>query len=268
MSRPKESLLWELISPSGTKNYVYGSIHLQDKRVFCYTDAVLAHLEQVDQFATEVDMDQMDPIRWQQVFSLPADENLKSLIGPKHFKRLLHFNHRFLHYPTNQLERLSPFVVINLMSQAYFSKDQPMNLDTFFFESARQMGKQLSGLEHFEEQLSYVLRMSLAEQTKALKTALKNISKLKKQYDQALLHYQNQLINDLYQQTRKSLGKWRKLMINERNMKMAERFDQLTEKESLMAVIGAAHLPGKYGVLRLLKQKGFQIKAVNIQSNK
>ncbi|MEM6724947.1 MAG: TraB/GumN family protein [Bacteroidota bacterium] len=265
MSRAQESLLWEVQSPDGRLNYLYGTIHLQDDRVFIFANEVLKRIDGVEVLACEVHLDHMDPIRWQATFHLPADLSLEALIGRKYFKRLVRFSDRYLKLPALHLDRLSPFFVMNVMSQAYFQSDQKVNLDTYLFDYARQMGKTLVGLEPFEEQLSYVARISMVEQVRSLKRALAQENKLKKQHEQALCYYQEQQLNALYKQSRKSLGKWRKMMINERNQKMVVPLRELCTEQTELAAVGAAHLPGKYGMIRLLKKEGFNVRPIIIK---
>jgi uncharacterized protein len=52
---------------------------------------------------------------------------------------------------------------------------------------------------------------------------------------------------------------YRKLMIYDRNIIMANRMVGLSEENSCFFAIGAAHLPGQKGVMALLKRQGYKI---------
>ena len=54
----------------------------------------------------------------------------------------------------------------------------------------------------------------------------------------------------------------RRVLIFARNARMAERFDELAREQALFAAVGAAHLPGGKGMLRLLKHRGWRVRAV------
>ena len=54
----------------------------------------------------------------------------------------------------------------------------------------------------------------------------------------------------------------RSLLIYERNERMAARFAELAFEKTTFAAVGAAHLDGKKGLLRLLKMGGFSVKHV------
>jgi len=55
----------------------------------------------------------------------------------------------------------------------------------------------------------------------------------------------------------------RKLMLYRRNTIMADRFSEKIYKKSIFCAIGAGHLGGKQGVLRLLKLNGLVVQPVN-----
>jgi uncharacterized protein YbaP (TraB family) len=54
----------------------------------------------------------------------------------------------------------------------------------------------------------------------------------------------------------------RKLLLYERNTIMAERFAEIARQESLFCAVGAGHLSGKKGLLRLLKKEGFKVRPI------
>lgn len=50
------------------------------------------------------------------------------------------------------------------------------------------------------------------------------------------------------------------LTMIDRNKVMANGIDRILQKNSVFVIIGAAHLPYKFGVLNLLSQKGYFVK--------
>ena len=75
--------------------------------------------------------------------------------------------------------------------------------------------------------------------------------------------YEQSDILKLYKVTRKQAKGMRKILLFNRNDLMAKRIAQFASEQSLFASIGAGHLAGEKGVLRLLKKKhGFKVKPV------
>ena len=71
-------------------------------------------------------------------------------------------------------------------------------------------------------------------------------------------------VNSLYSITKKSMGKIRKLMIYDRNERMAQRVVEIHQLKPCFVAVGAAHLGGNKGLLNLLKKQGYKIKSVEI----
>ena len=57
-----QSLLWKVTGKDLKEpSYLYGSIHIQDQRVFAFDTTVLTALYSCDAFAMEILMDELDP---------------------------------------------------------------------------------------------------------------------------------------------------------------------------------------------------------------
>ena len=54
------TLLWKISGNGLTKSsFLYGTMHLQDKRLFYFTDSLYHYLEQVDGYSMEIDLREM-----------------------------------------------------------------------------------------------------------------------------------------------------------------------------------------------------------------
>ncbi|EPF95860.1 hypothetical protein L258_01834 [Brucella abortus 84-0928] len=55
---------------------------------------------------------------------------------------------------------------------------------------------------------------------------------------------------------------FQKVILTDRNHLMVDRATPLLEKGGVFLAIGALHLPGKEGVVELLRQKGYRLTAL------
>lgn len=78
-------------------------------------------------------------------------------------------------------------------------------------------------------------------------------------------YYKNGQITKLYKASKKSMGELRGLMIYERNEKMTQVLIDLMNEGSTFCSVGAAHLGGGKGMLRLLKNNGYKVKPINFE---
>jgi len=51
----------------------------------------------------------------------------------------------------------------------------------------------------------------------------------------------------------------REKLIDQRNVRMAQRMEPFLKKGKAFIAVGALHLPGKNGLLQLLREKGFVV---------
>jgi hypothetical protein len=70
-------------------------------------------------------------------------------------------------------------------------------------------------------------------------------------------------LQPLYQSAKKDAKGMRKVMIYRRNKLMTQRFEEISKKHSLFCAVGAGHLAGEKGMLRMLRKKGFVVKPVD-----
>jgi uncharacterized protein YbaP (TraB family) len=71
-------------------------------------------------------------------------------------------------------------------------------------------------------------------------------------------------VQQLYKMVKKNSKGMRPLMLYRRNEVMAERIGALVQEQRVFAAIGAAHLGGGKGVLRLLKKQGLTLHPVQV----
>ena len=74
--------------------------------------------------------------------------------------------------------------------------------------------------------------------------------------------YRNGAVRELYKAAKKDAKGMRKILLFERNVMMVSRFVKIARENSLFCAVGAGHLAGKKGMLRLLKKEGFHIHPV------
>ena len=128
---------------------------------------------------------------------------------------------------------------------------------------AQQLEKECTGIETFAEQLVVLNKIPMAYQVKSLLKIGKNINQFRKGLKQMFTVYETRDVQKIHKIAKKGAGSMRKLMLYRRNQIMADRIFEKIYKKSIFCAIGAGHLGGKQGVLRLLKLKGFTVKPVH-----
>ena len=93
--------------------------------------------------------------------------------------------------------------------------------------------------------------------------AVDGFTENKKLEQKLLKYYQKQQLSEIAQLIEESSNeKVTDLLLTRRNYVMADRIAVFLPKESVFIAIGAGHLPGKEGVIELLRKKGFTVEPV------
>lgn len=263
MSTAPHRLLWAVTPPkSEAISYLFGTMHVRDQRAFGGLEAILEHLEFCDAFAVEFDFAESDHHQLFEAAQLPEGHCLSKGLSASTYQRLEGVVKRELGQSLMPFEHLSPLLLINHLSEAQLQKEQHVALDHYLYEYAQQRDKILLGLETFEEQLAVFRALNFKEQCRALKGIATNFSRFRKGLQSTTTAYVKGDIQQLLHKTQRSIGSMRRILLYERNQRMAERFADYSRQHTLFAAVGAAHLAGEKGVLRLLKHRGFTLSPV------
>lgn len=258
-----QGLLWE-VSGNGLakKSYLYGSMHVSDKVSYHLSDAFFTHLMNADIVANE-----SDPATW---------DALIDFFNTDFRYRNDKFYTGFYMIPYNKanLEELfknRSFTLNNILSRtSEFNKEyqEETYLDMFIYRTGRKYNKKTVGLE---ETKSSLLRAASAdfsrskpkeENKAALQKILKNVS-----YRDALVNYYREKDLDMLDSLTvlSSSEEYLKALLYDRNIVMVKSIDSLARTGSLFAAVGAAHLPGKKGIIEMLRKKGYTVNPVHDQ---
>ncbi|MEM8524292.1 MAG: TraB/GumN family protein [Bacteroidota bacterium] len=265
MTKKKQSLLWQIHSePSVVPSYVFGTMHIKNSSFFSHLDQVYAAINEVETYAAEYDLNESQQNISPLLFQLPDGNVLSDYIEEKKYQKLRNIYLKAFQIDLHQVQNLLPIFITNLLTQKILAQNSSVSLDEHLWKYAQQQGKNCTGVERFSEQIEILQKIDVKEQIKMLLKIGQNVSK----YRTKILHlseiYHARDARMLYQLTKKSSGKLKKLMLYERNQLMAERIAAVAKKSSIFAAVGAAHLLGEKGTLRYLKQKGFSVKPITL----
>ncbi len=259
-----QTVLWSVLSPDKTiQSYLYGTMHVRDKRAFKRSAQALSLLQQCSALALEFNFDEIDPEKLGRNQFIPADQpGLFELAGKSGAKKLKRLAVKVLHMAPEALDRIHPFHLINIVGSLALTEDENHSLDETLFEAAKQQAIPVIGLESFDSQIDIIESTSMKSHVKQLLDGLDNYDSMRKKMDKLAHWYEQGDLQSILKSTKKQLGKKRDIYLYSRNKVMAQGIAETAVKQSLFAAVGAAHLPGQKGVISLLKAKGFKVKAI------
>ncbi len=258
MKSKKKHIIWEFENES-ISGYLMGTIHIKDSRILEDWQLIEECVLSCDVCISETDIDDLASASGiNKIFNENAD--LETDLGQKKYAKLDKLFKKSFGQSIEPFRHMNPFYLVNYITTLYLKDDIPYNQDELIWRLAKENNIKQQGLESVEEQMQIFDKMDAKVGLDLLLKLAKNWSKIKKNTKKLLELYLNADVNKLFQYSKKQAGGLRKLLIYNRNIIMADRIAQLEEGNKYFIAIGAGHLGGKKGVLRLMKKSGFQLK--------
>lgn len=264
----KNSLLWKITPPSGgTASYLFGTMHVRDLRAFGWLETAKSHLGECEVFATEFDFSDADETALAAALQLPNGATLEALLKPGVWKNLDFYCRKKLGVTAESMRYQHPMAVTTALSTAFLADESAHSLDETLWHHARALGKATTGVETFADQLETLRKIPFEQHLKSLTWLLKNYGRQKRRLKKMMNWYASGDIQELYKAAKKDAKGMRRVLLYDRNALMAKRFEEIAREHSLFCAVGAGHLAGGKGMLRLLKKAGFKVKPIALANS-
>lgn len=253
------SLLWE-VRLDHQIGYIFGSFHIKSEQTFLLTQAVYPFLASSDLLCLEVDLDEA-----QESMNLQDMQTLYDLLPEK---KLWRWRSRVKKYYGEDLGvylHKPAIIFYQALMQKYFDQTVPFMVDEQLWNFAKEHQIRRQGLESVQSQNELLRLMHGPEIKKMITPAIEQIERFRSHLQHFLNVYLKQDIRQLYLMGKKQSGGLRKILIYKRNQHMAQRIiDLFKEGPCPFIAVGAGHLSGEYGLLRLLKAHGARVTPIKL----
>ena len=279
------SLLWKVTGNDLEKpSYLYGTMHLQDKRVFELTDLIEDKLKECDALALELIMTDptsmgMNPETMGMVM-MDGGKKLDDMMSGSDYRKVKKMVEESMSEMMPEgdigfmqsmmmkmvIKRVKPLFVSSLITGGRANMDMPQALDMHLQTMAQGLDKELIGIENVEEQMAALSSISDEEQAEMLAELVNNIEQADADLEEMIVAYQEQNLN-LIDSLSSAFGEgegeqFEEALLTKRNATMAHRIDSIYQKKSTFAAVGAAHLVGKNGLILQLRERGYTVTPV------
>ena len=253
-----------LVKPS----YLYGTFHLVCPTDLVITEAMKKAVGDAQQVYLEIDMD--DPalmMGMMKTMMMSDGKTIKDLLKPDDYTVLDNYLKQKMNMSLAQVGTMKP---IGLMSLMYMTvlPCQPASYDMTFAQMATEDKKEVLGLETIDAQLSALDKIPMEEQLKGLVDMARKPDEAKKEFNDLLTAYKAKDIAKLMRMMKSSqfsggdFAKYEDSLLGERNANWIPVIEKAASRKPTFFAFGAGHLGDKKGVVNLLRQKGYTVKAV------
>ncbi len=265
------SLLWR-VSGNGLEkpSYLYGTVH-----IICSEDAALSEnfkkiIRKADAVYFEVDMDDMTEMMSSiDHMKMRGDTTLELLLSESDFEKVKQYvedNSSML--PFSELKKFLPILVSTILAEQVMDCEESTGIEELIMKQAKKIKKPIHGMESSAYQFSLMDSIPYAEQAKELVVFVDSAAKegsLKAEMDKFYDAYLEQNMDKVEKITMEmdcTLIKYADMLLYNRNRNWVVKLKKLMPEKSVVVAVGAGHLPGKNGLIDLLKKEGYEVTAL------
>ncbi|TFF38014.1 TraB/GumN family protein [Mucilaginibacter psychrotolerans] len=259
------------VTRPGSKDtsYLFGTYHLIKSSYMKNLPNVQKALQKSHGVITEIVLDS-SKIQLAQTMGMLKGKTLTGMLNKSLTDSLETELKQSLGIGLAQLDQFKPANITLTLSMVYLIKNnkamldkytgQP--LDIYFTDFGKSNHKTLTPLETIEGQMDMLFNhTSEDQQIKELQYFLKNKSEMIAIGDQMMAGWLNNdlaQLNTLYQKSLTLSGE-ADYLLKDRNLKWMDSLPALLRKDRQFIGVGALHLAGEYGLVALLRAKGFTL---------
>ncbi|MCO6496408.1 MAG: TraB/GumN family protein [Chitinophagaceae bacterium] len=261
----KNSLLWE-VSGNGLEksSYLFGTFHMLCKDDINFSNTFNEALKRSDVVYMEMDMDDPATMLGGMMYMTMKDgKKLKDFYTEEEYKRLEDYFNKTLKMPLTMFQTMKPYFLVAFFYPSYMDCDAPSGVEQEIITLCKEYNKEIKGLETIQFQASIFDSIPYEWQAKELLNNIDSADAMKAEFASMVKLYKNQNLDSLAAYINKSdfsEEQYGKVLLTDRNKNWADQLNKLMRKESLFVAVGAGHLPGKTGVISLLKEMGYTVK--------
>lgn len=260
------ALLWE-ISGNGLKDtsYLFGTIHIRDKRVFDLGDSTYYAIKRTRALYGELNLqDKAEMKKHASELMMPSGTTLESLLSAQDYKLVKKYCKKHIGIYALLINKIRPIYISAVISEDLLPKEEKKPLDLYLQDYAAKLGNTVGGIETFEEQLAVVNIISLQEQADMLVDQINNIDEEKKLMEHMLQLYLSESLDQLEALVEEDTlsQEFNEAVLDARNKVMLARMEIQMNLQPTFFAVGAAHLAGEKGLVFLLRKQGYIVRPV------
>ena len=265
----EKALLWE-ISGNGAKkgSYLFGTMHMIEKEYFFFPESLEKIVSKSKRLTTELGdfSDQSGLMKLMILeegtfFDFFDEAQTDSILDWAESE--LGMNEKLFRL---SFSKMKPFVVSQMGIQKQFS-GKTESYEITLQKIASENKLEMSGLETVEEQMSIFDNLTREQQAMMVMETIRDSEESIVFLRQMERVYVSQNIDSLYSMITSEesvIAEEEDAFLNQRNIQWIPKIEELIQSKRTFIAVGAGHLGGPNGVIRLLEQKGYTLTPVEL----
>ena len=266
-AKNNESLLWKISGNGITKpSYLFGTFHMLCKDDIHLSGNLENALAESEYVFMEMDMD--DPATMMgalQYMSMKDDLTLKDLYTTEEYNRVERYFKDSLKMGLEMFQTAKPFFLMAMLYPRLLECKDRSGVEQELMKLAKENAKEIRGLETMKYQMSVFDTIPYKWQAKELLKNIDSTQKMREEFNRLVSIYKSQSLDSLMTMLDASEyggEEFSKILLDNRNKNWLVILNQAVKKEPVFVAVGAGHLPGKNGLIELLRGQGFTLTPV------
>lgn len=261
--------LWK-ISQNGHHVYILGSVHFLKKENYPLPQKFYKAFDSCQTLVLEADLDSLKmpstAMKMMQISLLPENKTFKDVVpADTYAATAAHLKN--LGLSMQLFPRSKPWFIaltITAMEAQKMGMDANLGLDVHFAERAKTKNLSLVGLEPVAFQMNLFDQLPLQTQIEFLQKTLQEAAESEKTMDEMLAAWESgneEQLQNLLAEGFEGFPQLQDKLLDARNKKwIPQILEMLNSEKTHFIIVGAGHLVGEEGVIRLLKKNGCEVK--------
>jgi len=271
-----KALLWEISGDSINTSYLFGTIHLIPEEDFFLPEGTEEAIDASSKMVFEIDLKAMmdDPMAQMGLFMrafMSNGKKLRDLLSEEDYKIVSdHFESMGL--PMMIFERVKPMFLAVFASEDFAPGDMSMSMggsksyEMEFMTVADSKSMDIGGLETMEFQISMFDSIPYEVQAQMLVESISSEDEGDGQMAALIAMYKSQDVESLYSMlgdSDQNMMEYEDMLVSGRNKNWIPIMEKMMGEETVFFAVGAGHLGGQDGVIRLLKREGYTLRPIS-----
>ena len=268
-------LLWK-ITGNGLRHpsYLFGTHHLIPIQFLDSVPGLFKAFNDCETVVGEIVLNNIDASeKIQQAAIMPNHKKMSDLLTVEEYKLVDNELKSVLKLGLKEVSVMNPTLILTMYEMEKYKKltgfSDDKQSDSYFQLVAVEKNKKVIGLETIDQQIAILFgNGSLERQANVLVESIRKKDNILMEMTQLNRLYKAGKLNDLLLLSK---GKGEitdmtdeefKKMADERNAEWITKLPNLMQKSSCFIAVGALHLPGQNGLLKLLEKQGYKVSSM------
>jgi len=266
------SVFWEITGNDLSKpSYLFGTIHFLEKKDLKLSKQMKDKLKSCELFSTETLFNHHTRHELHKGSHLPNHKTLEDYMTPADYQKLedlflkrlnvkhLKFNLTYRH--------LKPVILSITMTRLGLDQDVAY-FETELIDIAKDNDMHLLGLETIEREIEAMDTYPLDDQVAALVHNIDNYDVLLADFKQLVGYWKNGDLDKVFEITMEPSEDnevFHRNFFDKRNEEWIISMKRYMGQAPTFFAVGAAHLPGEFGLIQLLRNEGYTVTPISYQ---